>query len=328
MGKPSLLACALLCLAATGAGNGQGTPNRFVVPAWAYPGSSAAIANPPPLDAVRPLSVPNSRAHFTEAQVNDMFAPPDWHPDAHPPMPEVVAHGRRPSLYACGYCHLPTGAGRPENATLAGLPADYIVRQVKDFRSGARRSAWHEDYYPVVLMRQVAANATDAEIAAAADYFSGLHLETRVKVVESARVPKTRQVGWLYARIKGGGSEPLGHRIIEVPLDQERHELRDSAAGFIAYVPPGSIERGRTLVTTDGNGLTQACVSCHGADLRGIDPIPPLAGRSPTYVVRQLLAFRTGARSAATAAPMRAVAEKLEVDDMIAIAAYVAAQRP
>jgi cytochrome c553 len=52
--------------------------------------------------------------------------------------------------------------------------------------------------------------------------------------------------------------------------------------------------------------------------------IPPLAGRYPTYIVRQLLAFKTGARYTAASQPMQAVVARLSVEDMIAVAAYAA----
>ena len=58
-----------------------------------------------------------------------------------PPMPNIVAFGRKPAVQACGYCHLPTGNGRPENARLAGLPYDYIVGELKAYREGKRRSS-------------------------------------------------------------------------------------------------------------------------------------------------------------------------------------------
>jgi len=53
-----------------------------------------------------------------------------------PPMPRIVAHGRD-DAWACAYCHLPNGQGRPENAPLAGLPAAYIVEQVNAQSCGA-----------------------------------------------------------------------------------------------------------------------------------------------------------------------------------------------
>ena len=39
----------------------------------------------------------------------------------------------------CALCHLPNGAGHVESALPAGLPADYIIRQFAEFRSGERR---------------------------------------------------------------------------------------------------------------------------------------------------------------------------------------------
>ena len=88
--------------------------------------------------------------------------------------PTIVLRGRasRPlCLRLLSLC--PAGQGRPENAALAGLPAAYIIQQVAEIKSGARGSAWHGGpYRPIDLMRDVAANATDPDVAAAAEYFS------------------------------------------------------------------------------------------------------------------------------------------------------------
>src|SRR5438874_734573 len=86
-------------------------------------------------------SLPGSKVQLTLAQVRNAFAPGDWFPEDHPAMPEVVAHGRAPDARACAFCHMPNGKGRPENAPVAGLPADYIVRQLKEFATGARDTA-------------------------------------------------------------------------------------------------------------------------------------------------------------------------------------------
>ena len=307
----------------------RATDDGFVAPAWPYPGSPAGTAAaPPPPDATTPLRLPGSDQSFTLAQVRDLFAAPDWYPDRHPPMPDIVAHGRKPAVYACGFCHLPDGQGRPENAALAGLPAPYIEAQVADFRSGARRSAWHGTYLPTDLMRASAESATDAEVASAAEYFSGLRLTRRVEVVETTPIPRVVESAWVYVTAGGDETEALGQRIIEVAIDHERHELRDSASAYRAYVPRGSIARGQTIAQSGQGAPALACVACHGTDLRGVGAIPPLAGRSPTYIVRQLLAFRTGSRSAATGAPMMSVVSLMNVDDMIAAAAYAASLEP
>jgi cytochrome c553 len=242
-------------------------------------------------------------------------------------MPDVVAHGRKPNLFACAYCHLPNGMGRPENATLAGLPADYITAQLAAFRSSARRNPL-TGWIPGNSMHAVAINATEAEVDSAARYFSGLRFTPRARVIEAARVPRMREAGFVYARIPGAGTEPIGNRIVEGPPDFERHELRDDGMTYIAYVPPGSIRRGRSIATTGRGEPATACITCHGATLAGTGLIPPLAGRYPTYIVRQLLAFKTGARSTPASQPMKGVVARLSVEDMIGVAAYAASLAP
>jgi cytochrome c553 len=309
---------AVMCSPMQDAGAQAAQP--FDVPSWAFPGSQtdSAIA-----DSSRFHRVPNSGARFTLPQVVDRFAPPDWHSSGHPSMPDVVAHGRKPNLFACAYCHLPNGMGRPENATLAGLPEDYIIAQLAAFRSSARRAPL-PGWVPGNSMHAVAMSATEAEVASAARYFSGLRFTPRVRVIEAARVPRTRQAGFVYARITGAGTEPIGSRIVEGPPDFERHELRDDGMTYLAYVPRGSIKRGRSIATTGTNGPTTACAACHGTTLAGMGLIPPLAGRYPTYIMRQLLGFKTGARYTAASQPMQAVVARLSVEDMIAVAAYAA----
>ncbi len=137
-----------------------------------------------------------------------------------------------------------------------------------------------------------------------------------------------RQAGFVYARIPGGGTEPIGSRIVEGPPDFEPHKLRDDGMMYVAYVPPGSIKRGRSIAKTGTNGPATACVTCHGPTLAGAGLIPPLAGRYPTYVVRQLVAFKTGARSTAASQPMQAVVAGVSVADMIAVAASAATLAP
>lgn len=251
MNRHYLLVGAAIAALAISAANAA-TDGGFVVPEWAYPGNPAPPAAAPPFDDLTLLHVPDSGAAFTQAQVIDPFAPPDWHPDSHPPMPEIVARGRKPMVRACGYCHLPDGTGRPENASLAGLPDAYIRAQVADIGNHVRRSAWTGPLRTTELMQETAEHATDDEIAAAAEYFSKLGMTRKVDVVEAARVPRTREFGWLYVPVEDAGDEPLGQRIIEMPVGVERHERRDSKATYRAYVPMGSIARGRQLAQNGG----------------------------------------------------------------------------
>jgi cytochrome c553 len=297
-------------------------------PPWAYTVNTPVPADAPqPQDDGQPKRVAGSTVTLTLAQLRDLFNPPDWHPEDHPTPPEVVAHGRKPDVRACGYCHYPNGQGRPENSALAGLPAAYIVQQMADMRSGARKSA-EPKMRPPAAMLAIAKASTVEEDKAAAEYFAALKFKRWVKVVETATVSKMRIAGGVFVPIAGGGTEPLGQRVIETPEDVSRAELRDSASGFIAYVPVGSIKKGEALVTTGGAGKTVACGTCHGADLKGLGPVPPLAGRSPTHTVRQLFDFQHGARKGTWADLMNGAVQKLTVDDMIAIAAYTASREP
>ena len=298
------------------------------VPAWLFPISLPPPGVTPVFDRVKPLHVPRSRVTFTEAQLNNLFSAPDWFPQSHPAMPGVVARGRAPDVYACGFCHTPGGQGRPENASLAGLPAAYIVQQVADFKSGARRSAWPGDYRPADRMIEVAAHITPEEVASAAAYFSKQKLESHVHVLERVRVPRARAVGWVYAVIPGGGDEPLGERLMEFAPDPIRHEHRDDSMRYLAYVPPGSIARGKAIAQSGLAGTTAPCITCHGSKLQGMGLFPRLAGRSPTYLLRQLLAFRSGARTGVAGQPMRVIAGNLGMGDMIAVAAYAASSAP
>jgi cytochrome c553 len=90
-------------------------------------------------------------------------------------------------------------------------------------------------------------------------------------------------------------------------------------------VPVGSVKKGEALVT-NGAGKTTQCGVCHGADLKGLGPVPGLAGRSPSYLVRQLYDMQQGARKGTWADLMKPVVAKLTQDDLLNIAAYTASR--
>ncbi len=317
---------ALVVAALTGAlMAATGTAGRCAEPpAWAY------TVNPPGLqpapDDGSPRRVPGSTAEFTLTQLRDLFNVPDWYPDDHPSMPDAVAHGSKPSAFACAFCHLPNGLGRPENASLAGLPAEYIMQQVANFRDGSRKSSVPS--LPPTLMVATATGVSDAAVKTAAAYFASLKPRPWIRVVEAAAVPKTRVLGFMLVPDGSDASEPIGNRVIEMPEDVPRTELRDSHSGFVAYVPPGSLALGEALVTTGGAGKTVACGICHGADLKGLGPVPAIAGRSPSYLFRQLYDIQHGARAGSWTALMQPVVARLSEEEMVAITAYAASRAP
>jgi cytochrome c553 len=304
-------------------------PRREPLPYWAFavdPATDTSHAQAEPVDNT-PRHVPGSIAAFTLKQTQDFFNAPDWHPDHHPAMPKIVAHGRKPDVFACSYCHLPNGQGRPENSSLAGLPVVYIVQQMADFRSGLRKSSETRPN-PVAAMIAIGAKATEKETEAAAEYFSGLKPKPWIRVVETMTVPKTHFSGLMLVPSEPGGMESIGQRIIETAENVEQTELRNDASGFIAYVPMGTIKKGEVLVSTGGAGKTTPCASCHGPDLKGQANVPSIAGRSPSYVVRQIYDIQSGARAGVANQSMKAVVANLSVNDMVAIAAYTASLNP
>jgi cytochrome c553 len=305
-----------------------------VPPPWAYgftspPGPPAAPPAAAPAAPAAPdptlHKLPGSTLSFTTAQIRNGFGPADWFPGDHPPMPEIVASGRREQqVLACSLCHYPNGKGRPENAGVSGLPYAYFVQTMLDFKNDARKSA---DPRKANTNRMIAfAKAmTDEEIKASAEYFSSMKWTPWIRVVETDTVPKTRIAGGMFLVLEGAeaGKEPIGQRIIETPEKTEETELlRNPRSGFIAYVPRGSVKKGETLARTG------QCTVCHGADLEGLGPVPGIAGRSPSYTARQLYDMQQGVRKGLWADLMKPVVEKLTAEDMLNLAAYTASRMP
>lgn len=299
--------------------------------AWAYAVLDTPLPPPPPPDdSVK--HVPGSDQSFTAKQLRDIANPVDWFPGDHPKMPQIVAHRRSPTadpmIGACGLCHYPNGKGRPENAGVAGLPEGYILEQLADFKAGARRTA-DPGKRNTGVMSGNAGGITDEEAKEAAAYFAAMKFTSWIKVEETENVPKSKNVGGFFVPIEGAGTEPIGNRILEMPVDAEQTELyRNPRSGWIAYVPAGSVKKGEELVLHGGNGKTVACAACHGEGLKGNGNFPPLAGRSPSYLARQLYDIQKFTRNGPGAQLMRPVAEKLNEDDILNIAAYLASLQP
>jgi cytochrome c553 len=324
-------------------------------PLWAYgfdtppnPGETAIPQAPPTrklradedsAGQTRLRHINGSRASYSLVDIRDGHNVIDWFPEDHAPMPPVVAHGPASlgeRARGCGSCHLPNGKGRPENAPIAGLPIPYFIRQIQDFRSGRRRSA--DPRKPNTnTMIALAKALTDEELKVAAEYFGSMQWAPWIRVVETDSVPKTRILGNLFLPMSQEKTVPLAGRIVEVPEDVDQTELyRNPRSGFVAYVPSGSIAKGRELVMTGGAAVagsrkvrpkTTPCRTCHGPDLMGLGDVPPIAGRSPSYLVRQLWDIQQGTRHGEAAHLMRPVVASLTPEDLVAIAAYVSSRQ-
>jgi cytochrome c553 len=323
----ALLVLLVAALAAAGVLRAAGAP-----PGWAYaiplpPPSGAPPATPAPPDTLL-RQLPGSTLRFTRQQITDGFGPADWFPEDHPTMPDIVAHGRRPDIRACALCHYPNGKGRQENAGISGLPVSYFIQQMNDFRNGLRRSA-DPRKANTNMMIALAKAMTPDEINVAAGYFASIPWTPWIRVVETETAPETVSRGGIWIPLEGGRREPIGVRIIETPENPERTEmLRDPRSGFIAYAPVGSVSKGEALVKTGGNGRTLACAACHGDSLDGLGPVPGIAGRSPSYLVRQMYDMQVGARQGEWTELMKPVVANLTDEDFVNIAAYVSSRTP
>jgi cytochrome c553 len=302
-------------------------PGDRIAPAChpgARPFPDCAYVAAPAIDNGEKLELPGAAARYTRTEAYYDYGPADWYPGDHPAMPEIVAKGNQTvGIRACALCHFPNGQGKMENGGVAGLPAAYILEQLRAFKGGERRSA-DPRKANTNEMAQIARLLKDEEAAAAANYFSALKWRVWVKVVEAEEAPPVRTtVNGLFLPV-AGLPMPLGDRIIEVPENPERTDvMRDPHSGFIAYVPAGSIARGEALAT--GGGKTMNCAACHGAQLRGTAAIPGIAGRSASYLMRQLWDIQQGTRKSKAMAP---VVAKLNIDEMTEIVAYVASRMP
>jgi len=287
------------------------------LPEWAFNIPDKVQPPEPKVPAV--VRAPGAAKELEATAVAGNANPPDWFPDEHPAPPRSV---KGPMPNACGSCHLMSGQGHPESADIAGMPAEYIIRQMAYFKSGARKEE--------ARMGPIARAVSDEDVRQAAEYFAAVKPNAFVKVIETATPPKTYvSADARHRRIMPeGGTEPIGRRIIQVPDDPMQTTIRNPHSGFTAYVPPGSIAKGKALVQTGGSGKTIQCAICHGDALTGLGEVPRIAGLQPVYIARQLITMQNGTSAGANAALMKKPVAKLSEDDIIAISAYLGSLPP
>lgn len=293
---------------------------------WAYLHTTQGVALPD----LRPgavLKVPGSPLVLSGSQFNAMADTPDWFPDAHPAMPDVVAKSRPAGGIACADCHLPNGLGHLGTAVLAGLPTPYLVEQLNAFREDHRQSAELRLHH-TRKMNIVAKGLAVDDVTVAANYFSHLPPRQWVRVVETDNVPRTNidPDNWLN-RAPGGGREPIDQRIVELAENEYRMNIGDPTSGIIAYAPKGAVQRGERLAHT-GTPQRPACTTCHGPDLHGVGAVPGIAGQMPSYLARQLWDIRSGTRHGDSVAPMREVVRSMTPGDIVALGAYLGSLHP
>lgn len=294
-------------------------------PEMANPRSCGPVGTPLVEDGVK-HSLPGTSLRFTRVEANYSWQPADWYPGDHPEMPEIVAVGdMERGIRPCALCHFPNGQGKIENGHISGLPKAYILQQLEHFKNGERISA---DYRKANTneMARIAAYLTDEEKETVASYYSSIPFRSMVRVIESEQAPQVRaSLNRLLMAVEDAPWQPLGNRIVEVAENAEETEvMRNPRGTFVAYVPPGSIAKGEALVQT-GAGKTIQCGICHGAGQRGLADVPSIAGRTASYLMRQLWDIQQGSRVSPLMTP---VVANLTAEDLMNISAYLASLPP
>jgi cytochrome c553 len=311
-------------------------------PLWAYawstqpkPGDKAIPQAPPtrnlrpnedPEEQTKPRKVDGSGATYSLVDVRDGHNVIDWFPGDHPPMTPIMKNGPASlgnTARGCASCHLPNGKGRPENAPPAGQPVGYTIQTLRDFRDGKRVSA--DPRKPnTPTMTALAKAMTEEEMRQSAEYFAAMPWTPWIRVIEADRIPEMHlEEGNMHITVGKEPTEPLAGRIVETPEDAyQANSVRNPRSGWIAYVPIGSLARGERLVEAG------RCVTCHGTDLMGSGDFPGIAGRSPSYMMRQLWDMKRGTRNGLWMPLMKPVVANLTADEMTAIVAYLASITP
>jgi cytochrome c553 len=97
--------------------------------------------------------------------------------------------------------------------------------------------------------------------------------------------------------------------------------FRRYAAELVALSPD-------VVLATAGSIVGAQCALCHGAYLTGLGPLPSIAGRSPSYMFRQLYDFQHGARAGGWSPLMAQAVANLDEQDLLAIVAYLSSRDP
>jgi len=251
----------------------------------------------------------------------------------------------------CAGCHGFDGAGlNPHIPNLAGQPAGYLIKAIRDYRDGRRHG---------LLMQTEVEMLTDRTINDLAAYYSRQQPRSQLhQDIESAAafnpLGDGEQIATSCNSCHGadGNSEKAGipslsgqsvKYIVKASQDYQQglrsHPAMqkivsffsdtdlEKAAYFYATRQPAPVKKKSVGDVAAGEALSEACVSCHGDKGVSLDPVktPSLAGQDAAYLMRATQAYAKGERHHDA---MAGVARKLEPQQLKDLAAYFAAQTP
>jgi len=131
---------------------------------------------------------------------------------------------------------------------------------------------------------------SEDEAKQATEWFASLKPGVWEKVVETDTVPKSNVSDGHRRYVRPGGTEPIGHRIIEVPRTFEVTS-RDPHCGFIVYVPLAASPEARSWLRLEFGEDICLC-NLPWAIVTGLGDSSDIAGHSPTYIVANSMASR------------------------------------
>jgi cytochrome c553 len=149
-----------------------------------------------------------------------------------------------------------------------------------------------------------------------------------------------KPAGYLYNQLinfrEGRRRYPLMIYMVDHLSDAYLHDIADYYASLhppypppeVVNVSPATLERGRRLATLgDPVKNVPACIACHGKTLTGVAPfIPGLLGLPRDYLNAQFGAWKNDTRRAAAPDCMAHIAQRLSVEDISAVSAWLASQ--
>jgi hypothetical protein len=300
-------------------------------PPWAYgfttpppPNAPRATPNPAqPQDNVVEHSIEGSQRKFTRAKIANRFGPADWFPGDHPTMPLVVERGaKRANIYACNLCHYRT-AGRPENADVTGLTTYFP--DLKGFKNGARKTSdprkGNTGLMGILRSDDGRGDRGRRPASPRSPPSRGSRSSGRQRAEDQA-------AGGMYLVVEGAegqGADRQPHH--QTPTARTTPSSRNPRSSFTAYVPPGSLQKGEPWSKAPSSGRRSRL-----HDLPRLRPARPrpaaAAGRSPSYLTRQLYDMQHGNRNGAWTVLMAPVIAGMNADDVLNASAYLASLQP
>jgi len=214
------------------------------------------------------------------------------------------------ALYAakgCQACHGPDGLKviMPVYPKVAGLPAEYSLNQMKDFKSGARSNG------KSAVMKGIVMTIDDKDLKTIAEWLAGNGGTVK------AAAPDTKK------------AEPAPKAAAPAP----KPEPAPAAKAEPAPVPTAKVAAAPAAAPASGSDgaqlyMTKTCLACHGADGRSpvLPNYPKIAGQNAGYLYNQLRDTKNGSRNNGQSAVMKGILANVSDEEIRAIADWLTTQ--